>query len=166
MFGCTDITLIYHASRYFKNLHCRQKKKYKIITCQNYSLLPMKAHAVGVCWIRLAETIQTDACSVGFMESYNKLHQRCIDILLISTQEFPKTCTLSEAQLWVYKVRRCTRDAYTCYSDIDDSDACHSLVKFERIKHTKRCMCKVSKIVITENYPCALLVFSWSGPIV
>ena len=51
------------------------------------------------------------------------------------------------------KVRRCTRDAYTCYSDNDDSDACHSLVQFERIKHTKRCMCKVSKIVITENYP-------------
>ena len=112
----------------------------------------MKARAVGVCWNRLAETIQTDACSVGFMESYNKLHQRCIDILLTSTPEFPKACTLSEAQLWVYKVRRCTRDANTCYSDNDDSDACHSLGKFERIKHIKRCMCKVSKIVITENY--------------
>ena len=42
---------------------------------------------------------------------------------------------------------------YTCYSDNGDSDACHSLVKFERIKHTKRSKCKVSKIVITENYP-------------
>ena len=42
---------------------------------------------------------------------------------------------------------------YTCYSDNGDSDACHYLVKFERIKHTKRSKCKVSKIVITENYP-------------
>ena len=85
---------------------------------------------------------------INYTKDYN-----CIDILLISTPEFPKTCTLSEAQLWVYKVRRCTLDAYTCYSINDDSDACHSLVKFERIKHKKRSKCKVSKIVITENYP-------------
>ena len=64
---------------------------------------------------------------------------------------------------------------YTCYSDNGDSEACHSLVKFERIKHTKRSMCKVSKIVITENYPhrdstgnvpMCIVGFSRSGPIV
>ena len=85
---------------------------------------------------------------INYTKDYN-----CIDILLISVQEFPKTCTLSEAQLWFYKVRRCTRDVYTCFSDNDDSDACNSLAIFEKIKHTKRPMCKISKIVITENYP-------------